>query len=342
MSSPGFGPSRSEGSLRAGRCRVDVHADDARFLARLADDVRRGLTARPRSLPPRYFYDGAGSLLFERITELPEYYLTRIEDGLIRDVADRLVRRLRPDDIVELGPGSCRKVRWLLDALDHSGGVWYVPVDIGRDGLTRAVAGIVDDYPAVKVHAIVGDFERHLTCLPAPAGRRLVLFFGSTIGNFEPPARRALLAQIRDLLGPDGRLLLGVDLVKDRRVLEPAYDDAAGVTREFNRNILRVVNRALDGDFRPEAYRHHAFYNAEASRIEMHLLPVAPQRVHLRRLGLVLELAEGDGVWTESSYKFTGESTEAMLADAGLGIEEWHTDPDCRFGLVLARRAERP
>src|SRR5262249_25809418 len=165
--------------------------------------------------------------------------------------------------------------------------------------------------------AVVGDFERDLERVPRPTGHRLVLFLGSTIGNFDPPARRALLTQIRRLLDPAGRLLLGVDLVKDRRVLEAAYDDAAGATCEFNRNVLRVVNRELDGDFRPEAFRHHAFYNAEASRIEMHLIATAPQRVKLRRLGLVVELAEGEGIWTESSYKFTRESTEATLAEAG-------------------------
>src|SRR2546425_6727428 len=163
------------------------------------------------------------------------------------------------------------------------------------------------------------------------------LFLGSTIGNFDPPARRTLLIQIRQLLGPGGRLLLGVDLVKDRGVLGAAYNDAAGVTREFNRNVPRVVTRELDGDFRPEAYRHHAFYRTEASRIEMHLIATAPQRVRLRRLGLVVELAEAEGIWTESSYKFTRESTETMLAEAGLAIDAWYTDAEGRFGLVLAQ-----
>jgi L-histidine N-alpha-methyltransferase len=324
---------------KAARLRLDVHADDAAFLAMLAEDVRQGLTAHPRSLPPKYFYDHAGSLLFERITQLPEYYLTRVEEAVLRDVAGEVARRVRPRDIVELGPGSCRKVRWLLDAVDHSGDVRYVPVDVGRDGLAGAVGALIHDYPAIDVHAVVGDFERHLGRVPPPTGRRLVLFFGSTIGNFDPPARQSLLAQIRGLLGSGGRLLLGVDVVKDRDVLEAAYNDAAGVTREFNRNILRVVNRALDGDFRPEAYRHHAFYRVERSRIEMHLIATAPQRVRLPRLGLVIELAEGEGIWTESSYKFTRESTATMLAGAGLAIEAWYTDDQRRFALVLAQPA---
>lgn len=321
----------------AARFRLDVHADEATFLAMLADDVRRGLEARPRWLPPKYFYDHAGSVLFERITELPEYYLTRVEEVVIRDVAPEVMRRVRPREIVELGPGSCRKVRFLYDVIGGRNDVRYVPFDVGRDGLAKAVGALIHDYPAVDVHAVIGDFERHLERVPPPVGRRLVLFLGSTIGNFDPPARRTLLIQIGRLLGPGGRLLLGVDLVKDRGVLEAAYNDAAGVTREFNRNVLRVVNRELDGDFRPEAYRHHAFYRTEASRIEMHLIATAPQRVRLRRLGLVVELAEAEGIWTESSYKFTRESTETMLAEAGLAIDAWYTDAEGRFGLVLAQ-----
>lgn len=322
-------------------CLLDVHADEARSLARMADDIRRGLTARPRQLSPKYFYDEAGSLLFERITELPEYYLTRAEDAILRDVAADIVGRLAPRDIVELGPGSCHKVRSLLDALPDGRGVRYVAMDVGRESLARAVGALADEYPQMHLHAVVADFERHLGCLPPPIGRRLVLFLGSTIGNFDPPARRVLLAQVRRLLGPDGRFLLGVDLVKDRRVLEAAYDDAAGVTREFNRNILRVVNRAVDGDFVPEAWRHRSFYSTKASRIEMHLLAAVPQRVHLRALDLVLDFAAGDGIWTESSYKFTRESVAAMLREVDLAVEEWHTDRGARFGLVLARPAGR-
>jgi L-histidine N-alpha-methyltransferase len=327
--------------VTAPRYRLDVHSDETRFLARMADDVRRGLTARPRWLPPKYFYDEAGGRLFERITELPEYYLTRAEESILRAIAGPLVGRLRPRDLVELGPGSCRKVRFMLDALPRSVGVRYVAVDVGRDGLTLAATALAEEYASVHVHAVVGDFERHLACLPPPSGRRLVLFFGSTIGNFDPPARRALLAGLRRLLGADGRLLLGVDLVKDRGVLEAAYDDAAGVTAEFNRNVLRHVNHVVDGDFRPEAYRHRAFYNADAGRIEMHLLAGAPQHVRLRGLNLALDFDEGDGIWTESSYKFTRDGTEAMLAEAGLDPEEWHTDADRRFGLVLCRPAPR-
>ena len=167
-----------------------------------------------------------------------------------------------------------------------------------------------------------------------------MLFLGSTIGNFDAVPRRALLGQIRRLLGTDGRLLLGVDLVKDADALNAAYDDAAGVTAEFNRNILRVVNRAVDADFVPEKWRHHAFYNVAASRIEMHLLADVPQHVILRKLGVKLDFDAGDGIWTENSYKFTRESAEAMLTEAGFALETWYTDVECRFGLVLARPVE--
>ena len=230
-------------------------------------------------------------------------------------------------------------MRRLLDALDGPRDLRYVPLDIDPQALGRAARALIRDYPGVRIHGVVGDFERHLGELPPRSGRRLALFLGSTIGDFDPSARQALLAQLGRGLGADGRLLLGVDLVKSRRVLEQAYNDAAGVTAAFNRNILKVVNRAVDGNFRPAAYRHHACYAAEASRIEMHLIPVAPQRVELRGLDLVLDLAEGDGIWTESSYKFTRDSTAAMLADAGLALEEWYTDAARRFGLVLARPA---
>src|SRR5262249_24269739 len=178
-------------------CLLDVHADETGFLARMADDIRRGRTAQPRWLPPKYFYDEAGGALFERITQLPEYYLTRAEGSILCDLAEAPMRRLRPRDLLELGPGSCHKVRFLLDPLDRAVDVRYVAVDVGRDGLMQAATALADDYQSVHVHAVVGDFERHLACLPLPIGRRLVLFLGSTIGNFDPPGRRTLLTQIR-------------------------------------------------------------------------------------------------------------------------------------------------
>jgi len=232
-------------------------------------------------------------------------------------------------------------VRRLLDAVDHGGAVQYLPFDVDGAGLDRALATLVRDYPALDVRPVAGDFEHDLDRLPPAKARRLVLFLGSTIGNFDPPASRRLLGELRRLLGPDGRLLLGVDLVKDRGVLEAAYNDAAGVTAAFNRNILSVVNRGLDGDFRPDAFRHHAFYNDAASRIEMHLVADVSQRVRLRRLELALDFEAGESIWTESSYKYTRTSVAAMLRAAALAEEAWFTDAGGRFALVLAR-AERP
>jgi L-histidine N-alpha-methyltransferase len=322
------------------RYRIDVHADAHTRLKTMTEDVRRGLGGRPRSLPPKYFYDAVGSRLFDEITRLPEYYLTRTEETLLEALAPTLMRTLTPDDVVELGSGFSLKTRRLLAARGGTP-LRYTPVDVDETTVAASAARLLAEDPALDVHAVVGDFERHLPHVPAPAGRRLVLFLGSTIGNLDPPARQALLTQVRELLRRGDRLLLGVDLVKDRADLEAAYNDAAGVTAEFNRNILRVVNRSLGADFRPDAFRHRAFYNAAEQRIEMHLVSERAQSVRVRTLDLTLRLEESETIWTESSYKFTRASTRAMLAGAGLRVVAWHTDRDARFALVLAAPRSR-
>jgi L-histidine N-alpha-methyltransferase len=317
-----------------------MHVDEQGRLAELVDDVCRGLTAPQKVLPPKYFYDAVGSRLFEKITQLPEYYLTRAEDSLLTDLGPKLVHDLQPLDIVELGAGSGAKTRRLLDAMKGiSRGTRYVPVDVDPVTLETAAGELVDEYPWLYVHAMVGDFQRHLTRIPARTGPRLVLFLGSTIGNLDPPARHDLLVKIRRLLGPGDHFLLGVDLVKDVRILEAAYNDTAGITAEFNRNILRVVNDGVDGDFEPEAFAHLAFYNRAASRIEMHLVPSSLQVVRLQRLGLTIEVVAHESIWTESSYKFTQASTHAELEAAGLRMAHWYTDPERRFALILAAPA---
>jgi L-histidine N-alpha-methyltransferase len=317
------------------RYRVEVHADAHTRLKAMAEDVLRGLGERPRSLPPKYFYDAAGSQLFEQITRLPEYYLTRTEDALLDALAPRLMHALAPRDVVELGSGFSLKTRRLLDARGARP-LRYTPVDVDETTVAASAARLLAEDPQLEVHAIIGDFERHLVHVPAPSGRRLVLFLGSTIGNLDAPARHALLAQVRGLLRRGDRLLLGVDLVKDPAVLEAAYNDAAGVTAEFNRNILRVVNRGLGADFRLEAFRHHAWYNAAESRIEMHLVADAPQVVRVRSLDLTVRLEPSESIWTESSYKFTRASIGAMLEAAGLRLDAWHPDAGNRFALALA------
>lgn len=319
------------------RYQLDVHVDEQAFVKAMTDDVFRGLTHQPKLLPPKYFYDGVGSALFERITRLPEYYLTRVEHRLIRSLAARLMNELSPRDIVEIGSGASIKIRWLLDALQQAGhALRYVPLEIDEQMVESAAAALTRAYPFLEVHGVIGDFERHLVHVPAPAGRRLVIFFGSTIGNLDPPARHEFLLQTRRLLQAGDRLLLGVDLVKDVRVLEAAYNDREGVTSEFNRNILRVINRSLGADFAQEAFRHHAFYDRGASRIEMHLVAESVQVVHLASLGLRVEIAPGESIWTESSYKFTRDGTRAILGAAGLRMEHWFTDRESRFALALA------
>lgn len=317
--------------------RLEILADAHTRLKWLAEDVVHGLTARPKSLPPKYFYDVTGSRLFDEITRLPEYYLTRAEEALLARVAPGLMRTLRPRDVVELGSGSSQKTRRLLAARDGDRApLRYTPFDIDADTVAEAAAALTQRHPEVEVRGVIGDFERHLDHVPPPVGRRLALFLGSTIGNLHPPQRLNVLAAIRDLLGPDGYLLLGVDLVKDVAVLEAAYDDASGVTREFNRNVLRVVNHGLGGDFRPEAFRHHAWYNAGESRIEMHLVAETPQTVRLRSVDLTVHVERDESIWTESSYKFTRPSVDASLREAGLRLDDWFTDDEQRFGLAVA------
>jgi L-histidine N-alpha-methyltransferase len=314
---------------------VDVHIDEFTLVKALAADALRGLTAVPKALPPKYFYDAAGSALFERITGLPEYYLTRAEAEILAARAPELMREVDPRDVVELGAGSAAKIRRLLDARTGAP-LRYVPVDVDGDTMAAAARHLLRDYPGLHVHGVLADFERHLVHVPPAEGRRLVVFLGSTIGNLDPPARHELLTQVRGLMRPGDRFLLGIDLVKDRGVIEAAYNDTAGVTRDFNRNVLRVVNRGLDGDFRPEAFRHHAFFDEAASRIEMHLVPGTPQTVHLRTIGLTVKLSPRESIWTESSYKFTRASAGAMLAEAGLALLAWYTDTGERFALALA------
>jgi L-histidine N-alpha-methyltransferase len=305
---------------------ADVHVDSSELHEALADDVRRGLGDRPKSLPPKYFYDAVGSALFERITRLPEYYLTRAEHALLDAHAPDILREARPDEIVELGAGSPAKFRRLLAAMNGARARRYVPIDVDGGMLAESARVLLRDHPDLDIHAVVGDFERHLDRVPPATGRRLIAFLGSTIGNLDPPARARLLGDVRRLLADGDRLLLGMDLVKDEAALQAAYADAEGVTAEFNRNILRVVNRELRANFNPEAFRHEARWNDAASRVEMHLAAEERQTADVKDLDMAVAIEAGETIWTESSHKFTQASAEAMLKATGLALVSWHTD----------------
>jgi L-histidine N-alpha-methyltransferase len=305
-------------------------------LADLRADVLAGLTATPRTLPPRWFYDERGSVLFDEITRLPEYYPTRAERSVLDARAGEIARATGADVLVELGSGTSEKTRLLLRALSEAGTLRrFVPFDVDPSVLTAAGAAITEEFPGVAVDAVVGDFTRHLGELPR-GGTRLVAFLGSTIGNLEPGPRAAFLADVAATLAPGDTLLLGTDLVKDPARLVRAYDDAAGVTAAFNRNVLHVVDRELGADFDPDAFEHVAVWDAEQEWVEMRLRARAAQTVHVPPLDLTVEFAAGEDLRTEVSAKFRRERVEAELAAAGLRVTEWWTDPDGDFGVSLS------
>jgi L-histidine Nalpha-methyltransferase len=306
---------------------VQAHPD--RYLDALRADVRAGLTANPKTLPPKYFYDACGSKLFDEITRLPEYYLTRAETSILDERAPAIARLSRCESLVELGSGTSAKTRLLLRALRDGGTLCeFVPFDVDP-------AVLREEYPGLRIAPFVGDFERDLGAIPA-GGRRTIAFIGSTIGNLEPAARGAFLAQVGAALRPGDTFLLGIDLVKETGRLLEAYNDAAGVTAEFNRNVLLVVNRELDADFRVEEFQHVALWDAEHEWIEMRLRAVREQTVTIGDLGLVVCFAAGEELRTEISAKFRREGIEAELAAAGLRTRAFWTDPAGDFGLLLA------
>ena len=319
--------------------RLDVHTPRAGALATVAHDVRRGLTSQPKWLLPKYFYDDRGCDLFEQITRLPEYYQTRTERLILEQQAAGIVARHRPTELVELGSGSSRKTEALLDAMSHAGLLGrYLPFDISPGAILAAAGRLAEAYPGLRVHGVAGDFERHLAQIPrrAPDGRRLVMFLGGTIGNFHPDARASFLRAVAGLLGPGDRLLVGTDLVGDVSRIRAAYDDSAGVTAEFNLNVLRVLNRELRGDFDLDAFEHVALYEPDRDWIEMRLRSQADQVARIEALDLDVPLRRGEEIRTEISCKFSRESVEQMYAEAGLTMLEWHTDPEARFAVSLA------
>jgi L-histidine N-alpha-methyltransferase len=313
-----------------------VHLGPGALAEQMAVDVRTGLTSTPKTLPPKYFYDAHGSDLFDQITRLPEYYPTRAERAILEARVDEIARVSGAETLVELGSGTSEKTRLLLDALTRAGTLRrFVPFDVDPAVLEDAARSIGEELPSLEVEPVVGDFEHHLGELPRHP-RRLVAFLGSTIGNLDPTQRADFLAGVRSTMGEGDAFLLGTDLVKAPIRLVAAYDDRAGVTAAFNKNVLTVLNRELGADFDPDAFEHVALWDSSLERVEMRLESTRDQRVRIADLDLDVELVEGEQVRTEISSKFRRDVVEAELAAAGLGLQHWWTDEPGDFALSLS------
>lgn len=315
---------------------IDRRLPERFFEASLRADAQAGLTAVPKTLPPKWFYDERGSELFDKITLLDEYYPTRAEREIIGAAAAEVAATTRATTLVELGSGTADKTGLLLDALREEGTLAeYVPVDVSESALITAASRMRDHYPGLRVRAVLSDFTEHLG-LPETDGPRLVAFLGGTIGNLLPGERSEFLASLRARLRATDALLLGTDLVKDPAVLIRAYDDEAGVTADFNKNILRVLNTELGANFDLDQFEHVARWDAEAEWIEMRLRSVSDQVVLLPAIGLSVPFEAGEEMRTEISAKFRREGVAAELAAAGLAMRSWWTDSAHRFGLSLS------
>jgi L-histidine Nalpha-methyltransferase len=302
----------------------------------LVDDVREGLTRQLKELPPKYFYDERGSDLFDRITSLPEYYPTRCERQILNRHAPAIVERSGAEELVELGSGTASKTRALLYAMAGQGNLTrYVPFDVDESVLRACAVELVELYPGLRVHGVVGDFGRDLERIP-DGRRRLFAFLGGTIGNLYPEQRARFLSRLRETMGPEDRLVIGTDLVKDRAVLEAAYNDSAGLTAEFNKNVLRVINAGLEADFDPDAFEHVAFFSEADSWIELRLRAKGAQWVRIDGADLEVTFADGEEIRTEISAKFTREAVERELHAARLRLDEFFTDGARLFGLAFA------
>jgi L-histidine N-alpha-methyltransferase len=323
-------------SLAIPRIDVQVHLGPEDRREALLQDVREGLTRNPKELPPKWFYDERGSELFGQITRLPEYYLTGRERAILAERAREVAEETRADTLVELGAGTSEKTRFLLDAMTSAGCLRrFVAFDVSESTLRDSAARIAEEYLGIDVTAVVGDFDHHLGEIPN-GGRRLVAFLGSSIGNFAPEERARFLATLRTGLQPGEWFLLGVDLVKDPERLVAAYDDREGVTAEFNRNVLRVINRELGADFRTECFDHVARWDGEQEWIELLLRSRIAQRVRIPGADLVVEFERGEELRTEISAKFRGDGVRGELAAAGFGVREFWSDPRGDFALALA------
>ncbi len=324
----------TEIAARAPEIEVLLDADERR--AALERDVREGLTATPKRLPPKWHYDEEGSRLFDEITRLPEYYLTRAERTILAGHGPDIATRSGSDTLVELGAGTSEKTRLLLDAMRDLGTLRrIVLLDVDEATLRVSAAALADEYPGVEAIGLVADLERHLGLLPR-RGRRMVAFLGSSVGNFEPDARAALLSDLRAALEPGEAFLLGTDLVKDPARIVAAYDDPQGVTARFSLNLLSVLNRELGADFELSRFRHVPRWDPERELVDIRLRSLAEQRVSFSALDLEVAFAEEEELHTEVSAKFRREGVERELVEAGFELREWWTDPAGDFGLSLS------
>jgi L-histidine N-alpha-methyltransferase len=320
---------------------IEVHLAADREAA-MARDVRLGLSMDPKELSPKYFYDERGSQLFEQITKLDEYYPTRAERSILAERSGEIIIAAgEPDTLVELGSGSAAKTRHLLSAMSAAGCLdTYVPVDISEEITHETADSLVREYPGLAIRGLVCDFEQDLERIPSAGEGRLIVFLGGTIGNLYPDARREFLLRIAAMLGPNDRILLGTDLVKETDRLEAAYDDSSGVTSEFNKNVLTVLNRELGADFDPDAFEHVARYDREEARMDIRLRSLVEQTVRLDRLGMDVTFAAGEEMRTEISSKFTRERLDAVYEEAGLILTGWFTDAAGDYALSLAERVD--
>jgi len=315
---------------------VEVHLTPDDLRAAMEADVRVGLTAEHKHLPPVYFYDDRGSRLFDEITRLPEYYPTRAERSILEAHAKDMAQRSKADTLVELGAGTCDKSRVLLEAMQATGTLdRFVPLDVSETTLWESALELAEEFPGLAVTAVVADFHRHLEHLPID-GTRLFMFLGGTIGNLDPAQRRRFLMDLDCAMDPSDRFLLGTDLVKDRQRLVAAYDDSAGVTAEFNRNVLHVLNRELGADFVPECFEHVALWNEADRRIEMRLRATVAQQVRVADLDLDVAFAAGEEMLTEISCKFTPETLEKELVASGFVVEATWESEGGEFLMTLA------
>jgi L-histidine N-alpha-methyltransferase len=320
---------------------IDVHLDADGWAPQLRADVLAGLTASPKTLPPKWFYDDAGSDLFDQITRLPEYYPTEAEREILLSRAGDIAELSGADTVIELGSGTSDKTRALLDAFTSTGQLRrFVPFDVSEQTLIDAAKFIGEDYPGLVIHAVVGDFERHLNYLPT-GGKRMIVFLGGTIGNFTPSERLEFLRSLLATMAPADSFLLGTDLVKDHDRLVTAYDDAQGVTAEFNKNVLKVINRNLDADFDVSTFDHVALFNTEQEWIEMRLRSRIDQLVHIGALDLDVSFVAGEEIRTEISAKFTANGVRNELGMVGLELTNWWTDRAGDFGVSLSKPLAR-